>query len=394
MVDDRLVEFAPYTKQEIRKLGEDLQWYVEQEYLTGELLGVTQAEIRQYSAACDELYDMFEKAAQVVVSRKRYRELGIPPNAVRLIEYTWENRHRFPLLYGRFDLAGVIDGTPAKLIEFNADTATVLPETVDIQAAQLRRAGLGAHQQFNKLDAQLQERLFRIKQLYPDKAAELLVTTLGYEEDNLNGDLIVDIADRTGFHVQMMELPEVIFSAEDGIFVELKNDEYLPFDFWFKLIPWEFIALEEPALMDIITQLTLNEKAVVLNPAYTMLFQSKGMLKILWEMFPGHPLLLKTTDNPKDFRGIPYVEKSIFGREGENIQVVDETGRTRERNRGDFGHFPKIYQAYTPLPVDSDGDIYQAGVYYTGQASALSFRRRDGLIIDADSEFVGHYLMD
>ncbi|MCB0633179.1 MAG: glutathionylspermidine synthase family protein [Saprospiraceae bacterium] len=394
MVDDRLLEFPPFSKKEIRKIGQGLEWFVEEEYLCGELLGVTQAEVRQYSEACDELFEMMEKAAQQVISQQRYRELGIPFNAIRLIEYTWENRHRFPLLYGRFDLAGVIDGGPAKLIEFNADTATVLPETVDIQAAQLRRAGLAEHRQFNKLDTHLQEHLFRIKQHYPDKSAELLVTTLGFEEDNLNGDLIADIANRTGYHIQLMQLPGVIFSSDDGIFVELQPDEYLPFDFWFKLIPWEFIALEEPELMDIITKLTLNERAVVLNPAYTMLFQSKGMLKILWEMFPGHPLLLKTTDNPADFRGVPYVEKVIFGREGENIQVVDETGRTRERNHGDFGHFAKVYQAYTPLPTDSDGDIYQAGVYYTDQASALSFRRRDGLIIDADSEFVGHYLLD
>jgi glutathionylspermidine synthase len=152
--------------------------------------------------------------------------------------------------------------------------------------------------------------------------------------------------------------------------------------------------MQEPRLMDIFTDITLQEKAIILNPAYSMLFQSKGILKILWELYPNHPNLLETTDNARDFRGRPYVEKVLFGREGENIQVVDETGRTRERNHGDFGHFPKIYQSYTQLPVDSDGDIYQAGVYYTGQASALSFRRRDGLIVDADAEFVGHYLLD
>ena len=83
-----------------------------------------------------------------------------------------------------------------------------------------------------------------------------------------------------------------------------------------------------------------------------------------------------------------------MAREGENIQVVDEKGRSAAKNLGDFGHFPKIYQAYTQLPEDGDGDIYQAGVYYTGQASALSFRRRDGLIVDADAEFIGHYLLN
>lgn len=393
MVDDRLVEFPPYTKKEIKKLGRGLEWYVEEEYLTGELLGVSRSELQTYRDACEELYSMLERAADHVVTHRRWQELGIPANATRLIEFTWENRYRFPLLYGRFDLAGVIDGKPAKLIEFNADTATTLPETVDIQADQLPQAGLRKDQQFNRFYEQLQERLLYIRELHPEKAGEFLVSTLGHVEDNLNSYLIADAARTLGFHTEMLELPEIVFSAEDGIFIE-RGKEFLPFDFFFKLIPWEFIAMQEPRLMDIFTEITLQEKAIILNPAYSMLFQSKGILKILWELYPNHPNLLETTDNPRDFRGRPYVEKVLFGREGENIQVVDETGRTRERNHGDFGHFPKIYQSYTQLPLDSDGDIYQAGVYYTGQASALSFRRRDGLIVDADAEFVGHYLMD
>lgn len=393
MVDDRLVEFSPYSKKEIKKIGRGLEWYVEEEYLTGELLGVRRSELQIYRDTCEELYAMFERAAQHVIDNQRWAALGIPSNAIPIIEYTWENRLRFPLLYGRFDLAGVIDGKPAKLIEFNADTATTLPETVDIQADQLHRAGLREDQQFNRFFDQLQQRMLKIRELHPERSGEFLVSTLGHVEDNLNSYLIADAARKLGFHTEMLELPEVVFSPDEGIFVE-RDKEYLPFDFFFKLVPWEFIAIQEPDLMGIFTALTLQEKAIILNPAYSMLFQSKGILKILWELYPNHPNLLEASDNPQHFRGRSYVEKVIFGREGENIQVVDETGRTLERNQGDFGNSPKVYQAYTPLPTDSDGDIYQAGVYYTGQASALSFRRRDGLIVDADSEFIGHYLLD
>ena len=199
----------------------------------------------------------------------------------------------FPLLYGRFDLAGVIDGQSAKLIEFNADTATILPETVDIQVAQLKRAGLSEGQQFNFLFDHLKARLGRYQELYPEKSPSFLVTTLGHEEDNLNGDLLVDAAYKSGFDSQLEQLPDITFSPEEGIFVEVAPDEFLPFDFWFKLVPWEFIAMKEPALMDIITQLTLNEKAIILNPAYTMLFQSKGILKILWDLYPKTSPLVK-----------------------------------------------------------------------------------------------------
>lgn len=393
MVDNRLVEFPPYSKHEIRKLGRGLEWYVEEEYLTGELLGVTPAEIDSYRQACTELFDMLERAAQHVITHRRWSELGIPANAVRIIEYTWANRRRYPMLYGRFDLAGVLDGEPAKLIEFNADTATVLPETIDIQAAQLSRAGLSPDRQFNLLFEHLRQRFASIRELQPERAPEMLITTLGHPEDQLNAYTLADAAQRAGFYTQVIALPDIVFSSEDGIFVEMNPGEYQPFDFLFKLVPWEFLAWEEPRLMDIFTELCLREKAVILNPAYTMLFQSKGMMKILWELFPGHPYLLETAATAKSFRNRPFVEKVIFGREGENIQIMDDTGRRQAGNDGDFGHFPRVYQAYTTLPRDSDGNVYQAGIYYTGQASALSFRRRDGLIIDADAEFVGHYLI-
>ena len=41
-----------------------------EEYLTGELLGVSRSEIKAYSQACDELYTMYERAAQHVIEQK------------------------------------------------------------------------------------------------------------------------------------------------------------------------------------------------------------------------------------------------------------------------------------------------------------------------------------
>ena len=44
-------------------------------------------------------------------------------NLVEIIKNSWENDVHWHL-YGRFDLAGGIDGKPIKLIELNADTPT------------------------------------------------------------------------------------------------------------------------------------------------------------------------------------------------------------------------------------------------------------------------------
>ncbi len=376
-----------------KKFG--LQWFAgkDMDYLTDEMLGVRQEEIQTYKDASQELYELYERAAQHVVDKKLWYRLGIPSNAVRLIEYTWENRHQHLHLYGRFDLAGVIDGKTPKLIEFNADTATVMPETSVVQQEQLKAANMAMDQQFNQLDLYLSAQFRRLAVQNPHKSPQLLLSTLGHEEDNLNADVVARAAAHAGFEIRHMRLDKVVFSPDEGIFIQVGRDEYLPFDFWFKLIPWEFIALEEPELMDILSKIVLNDLAVIVNPAYTMLLQSKGMMAVLWELFPNHPLLLKTTTSVQDFRREAYVQKVIFGREGENINILDEHSHYMGFNKGDFGNFPSIFQAFEELPSDRNGEYYQAGVYWSGQPAALSFRRRDGYIIDADSEFISHYIL-
>ena len=286
----------------------------------------------------------------------------------------------------------MINGQSPKLIEFNADTATVIPETAIIQAELMRNSGLRNVSQFNHLKSSLSSQFERLSHQNPDRPTGVLFSTLGHEEDALNADIIADTAKDIGYEIFYMPMEKVVFSPEEGIFMPVGKDEYLPIDFWFKLVAWEFIAWEEPKLMDILTQVVLKDLCVILNPAYTMLYQSKAMLKILWDLFPKHPLLLETTLSPQDFKRRSYVEKVIYGREGENVKIFNPAGVCLAACQGEYGHFPSVYQAFEELPKDSDEEYYQAGVYYTDQACALSFRRRDGLIIDADSEFIGHYI--
>lgn len=392
MVDARLFETKALSNKKLRNLGLEYFGGEDMEYLTGELLQIEQSEIETYKHSCRELYELYEKAAQYIIDTQRWNDAGIPDNAIEIIQYTWENRHQHLHLYGRFDLSGVINGQSPKLIEFNADTATVIPETAIIQAELMRNSGLRNVSQFNHLKSSLSRQFERLSHQNPDRPTGVLFSTLGHEEDALNADIIADTAKDIGYEIFYMPMEKVVFSPEEGIFMPVGKDEYLPIDFWFKLVAWEFIAWEEPKLMDILTQVVLKDLCVILNPAYTMLYQSKAMLKILWDLFPKHPLLLETTLSPQDFKRRSYVEKVIYGREGENVKIFNPAGVCLAACQGEYGHFPSVYQAFEELPKDSDEEYYQAGVYYTDQACALSFRRRDGLIIDADSEFIGHYI--
>ncbi len=378
---------APDTQ--LRNLGWD--WMLGQDtlpYLTNEVVVLTVAEVDAYEEAANDLFDMFVAAGQAVIDQNRFAELGIPDSLVELIKLTWDDDRNIHL-YGRFDLAGGIDGKPIKLIEFNADTATCLPETAVVQFAHLKANGRDESQQFNSVFETLTAQFEEILAVNPDLQPSLLLSAMrNFPEDDANVALIGEAAREAGFEVEFDFIDEVEFSEEDGIYWQNpRNSQFEKMDFWFRLVPWEVIADEEPDLIEILTEIVRKRHALILNPAYTLLFQSKHILKILWELYPNHPLLLETDDKPLPDKAC--VEKVIFGREGANVRVLNADGSERDAVKGDYADYPKVYQEYVEFPQDDDERRYQAGVFYAGAACGLGFRR-GGAILNNTASFVGH----
>ncbi|EAB5280862.1 glutathionylspermidine synthase family protein [Campylobacter upsaliensis] len=367
-------------------------WHTDEDgsdYLDNRFICVSKNEANAYYEAANELYDMFIAAAQNVIDNDRFDELGIPFNLIDAIKMSWENEVHWHL-YGRFDFAGGLDGKPIKLIEFNADTPTSLFESAILQWAMLKQNNLDEHLQFNSIYESLMDNFKRLITL--DESVEefeehyrgwkiLFSSVAGNKEEELTTKLLAHIAKDAGFECDFAYVDEVEF-GEEGIFKNGVNYEY-----WFKLIPWEEIAIEEGELAMLLTQIMRNQKAIILNPAYTLLFQSKGILKILWELYPNHPLLLESSYEP--LQGKDFVKKPMFGREGANISIIKDDVKLQE-NIGPYGNNKMIYQQYYELN-SSENEYYQAGVFFAYEGCGLGFRK-GGLIIDNASKFVGHII--
>ncbi len=362
----------------------------ETSYISDELVVISEAEAEAYYEATNELYDMYVEAAEHVVENDLFHEIGIPFNLIDVIKESWENDVHWHL-YGRFDLAGGIDNKPIKLLEFNADTPTALFETAIIQWAMLKKNNLEEESQFNALHEALVDNFKRLVTLQEDVSDfeevydgwKFLFTSVkdNAEEEN-TVRLLQHIADEAGYITEFAYIDEIEFSDEDGIVYNNVN-----YELWFKLIPWEDIALEESDLAMILTNIIKNQKAIIFNPAYTLLFQSKGLLKILWDLYPNHPLLLETDFEPLE--GQKQVKKPIFGREGGNVSILDKDANAIESIEGDYENHKMVYQAYSELVTDTEGLSYQAGVFYAYEACGLGFRK-GGKILDNMSKFVGH----
>ncbi|ELX2335829.1 glutathionylspermidine synthase family protein [Campylobacter upsaliensis] len=367
-------------------------WHTDEDgsdYLDNRFICVSKNEANAYYEAANELYDMFIAAAQNVIDNDRFDELGMPFNLIDAIKMSWENEVHWHL-YGRFDFAGGLDGKPIKLIEFNADTPTSLFESAILQWAMLKQNNLDEHLQFNSIYESLMDNFKRLITL--DESVEefeehyrgwkiLFSSVAGNKEEELTTKLLAHIAKDAGFEYDFSYVDEVEF-GEEGIFKNGVNYEY-----WFKLIPWEEIAIEEGELAMLLTQIMRNQKAIILNPAYTLLFQSKGILKILWELYPNHPLLLESSYEP--LQGKDFVRKPMFGREGANISIVKDDVKLQE-NIGPYGNNKMIYQQYYELN-SNENEYYQAGVFFAYEGCGLGFRK-GGLIIDNASKFVGHII--
>ena len=391
----KLEKIEALTPEYLESIG--FTWHTDSDdssYICDKLVVISEDEANAYYEATNELYDMVTETAQFVIDNELFHELNIPFNLVELVKESWENDVHWHL-YGRFDFAGGVDGKPIKLLEFNADTPTSLYETAIIQWAILKANGMDEAKQFNTVFEALKENFKRLVVLGGDtedfakyyEGWKILFSSIrGNIEDENTTRLLQMAAHEAGFHTDFTYVDEVGFNGKEGIF---KGDEN--FEYWFKLVPWENIAIEEGDLALLLDEIVREQQAIILNPAYTLLFQSKAFMKVLWDLFPNHPLLLETAYEP--LKGKKQVEKRAFGREGANTVIYDASMNVIAKTEGEYGNFKPIYQEYAELPQDAQGKSYQAGVFFAYEGCGLGFRR-GGLILENFSKFVGHRMKD
>lgn len=385
----QILNIQPLSNTDLEELG--LQWHTDSDdtaYISDEIIEISTQEAQNFYDAANTLYEMYIEAGQYVIDKNLFFELGIPFNLTEAIRQSWEEEVHWHL-YGRFDFAGGLDGNPIKLLEFNADTPTMVYESSIIQWALLKKNGFDASLQFNSLYEALGDNFKRMITLGEDIANfadvyegwKILFSSIaGNIEEERTMKLLEVIAKEAGFQTNFCYAHEAHLDEQEGL--SFDGDNY---EFWFKLIPWESIAIDEPELAQLITAMIANKNTIFLNPAYTLLFQSKRMLKILWDLFPNHPLLLETSYNPL---GKKQVKKHAFGREGESVSILDAQGKPLHSLEGSYSNYPEIYQEFA-MQNSHNGTFYQPNVFYAYEACALGFRK-GGEILNNLSKFVAH----
>jgi glutathionylspermidine synthase len=247
----KLAKTKPLEKRYLESLG--FAWHTDSDnssYIANELVIVNEDEALAYESAANELYDMFVVASEHIIKNNLFHDMGIPFNLIEMIKDSWENDIHWHL-YCRFDFAGGVSGLPIKLLEFNADTPTSLFESSIIQWAILKANNLEESSQFNGIYEAISDNFQRLVTL--EESVEsfdekyqgwkfLFSSIRGNIEEENTVRLLQHMATSVGFVTEFAFVDEIEFS-DDGIFFD--GEQY---ELWFKLIPWESIALEESDL--------------------------------------------------------------------------------------------------------------------------------------------------
>jgi glutathionylspermidine synthase len=278
----------------------------------------TAAEIDQLEAAANELQSMCLAAAQNVIDNQRYAELEIPVEAVPLIEWAWNEEP--PALYGRFDM--LYNGTaPPKLLEYNADTPTSLLEAAVIQWYWLQDVYKEADQ-FNSLHEKL---IAKWKDVDSYLQKPIYFVSADNPEDRLTVAYLRDTAEQAGLPTRQMLMQEIGWNEPRQCFVDTDPAENQMRSI-FKLYPWETM-LEEPFATQ---ALRIYKDMRWIEPIWKLLLSNKGILPVLWELYPNHELLLEShfvTSSSGLQPPAGWVRKPMHSREGANIAMALPGGK-------------------------------------------------------------------
>ncbi|MEO7086065.1 MAG: glutathionylspermidine synthase family protein [Gemmatimonadaceae bacterium] len=337
----------------------------------------TADEIDSVERATNELHQRCLEAVQHVIDEGRYDELKIPEHAVPLIEQTWKDEP--PSIYGRFDLA--YDGkSPPVMLEYNADTPTALLEVSVIQWDWLEALHNGADQ-FNSIHERLVA-VWRemIPYLHGGGPLGPLVHFASMDdiEDGMTAAYLAETAVQAGLRAQLLAVSDIGWDPDAREFADPKNGRI---DTLFKLYPWEWLIHESFAAF------IPKAKTQFIEPAWKMILSNKGILAILWDLFPGHPNLLPAYLNEPNGM-FEYVKKPLLSREGANVTV--HTMKEHLESTGEYGAEGYVFQQLAPIP-EFDGKRPVLGSWIIGQeAGGMGVREADGWVTGNTSRFVPH----
>jgi glutathionylspermidine synthase len=345
------------------------------EYCLPSFLLYTPEEVERLAEAAERVNGIYDKTLRFA---QRYlpddffeRFLGIPPNLIPSarveVPYHAVSRQDW-----------IVNGELLKCIENNSDTPSGIPETAWLSGALIGRYS-GLSNPSEGMRAAIQEAFRQLLGHY----GPMLTGTLAFScydwhlEDKMNTLYLMEAVREIGYPAEFVPLEKLEIVPGDGLYSDGKRIQVL-----YRLYPLEYLAHDREEVSDYpigeeLLKLVEDGKLGLINPAQSIITQSKGFMALIWSLYERNHLteeavgftlfgkaeceaiesyLLPTYFEKTVFEatGAPYVSKGFWGREGKGVTLFDSRGDTEKPPewRGDddvevreyYENQPKVYQ--------------------------------------------------
>jgi glutathionylspermidine synthase len=355
----------------------------------------TLAQVEQIEAASEALHDLCLKAVDHIVNREPalMHRFQIPASFHAYIQASWNRRD--PYWMGRFDLGYDPLSGAVKLLEYNADTPTMVIESAVFQWFWMQEVRPG-RDQFNSLHEKLLDRLrTTVAPLINAVGETLYIATLpGTEaacvgnqswsdEEYQHGLYFRDLATQAGIPSAWISIHEIGYNGRDGFVDHTER----PIRFLHKLYPWEWMAAEKFGAH------IPEDRTGFIEPVWKMLLSNKAILAVLWQLFPDHPNLLPAFFEPDTALGPSYIVKPLLAREGANIALM-RNGVVVEKTPGTYGSPARVYQQAMDLPSFDGNTVVVCSWIVGAEPAGMILREAQARIVTDDSRVIPHYFVE
>jgi glutathionylspermidine synthase len=199
-------------------------------------------------------------------------------------------------------------------------------------------------------------------------------------EDGMTVTYLRDTARQAGLTASVFPIGQIGWNG--AAFV---GPDSRPLGAIFKLYPWEWMVREE------FGRHLGTDATVWIEPPWKMLLSNKGILPVLWSMYPRHPYLLEASfDGPGLM--LSWVKKPLLSRAGANI-TLHQPGKDIATS-GHYGAEGFIYQEYASRK-SFDAKYPVLGSWLIGHeegnaAGGIGVRESDTPLTTNTSQFVPH----
>ena len=370
-----------------------------QEYALYDLKRISRQEAERIRLITERVGKVFSKTAALLrnVPYETFIEMGYPEATLSFLRLK-----TLPIdsVIARLDLIPFGDGY--KCIEINSDTPTFIKELFCINGDICKEFGV------ENPNVGLEEQLYKavqesILQSRKGKSSHIVFTA---HEDNVEDRETLQYLKRAVPLSKFTPLHKLQIKKGVGLF----NENGVKIDILYRqTFPIENVIMDQdkegnPIGLWLI-ELVEEEKLTILNPPSAFLLQNKAVQAVIWGLHEeNHPFyteqehrwiddyFLPTYLEADPFleRGLPYVKKPVFGREGDTVEIYSEESQLMHADsQKSYTEYTSIYQMFIEQPKVNfqsengfqEGHLLLGSFLLNGMPSAFGYRV-GGIITD------------